>query len=132
MTKLMTGLKPVLANYAKRGEIWQVSLEPVGGHEIGKTRPALVISNDKNNEYSSTVTLIPIKASIEKVYPFEVFISGEDSGLPLNSKIKCNQIRTVDKLRLLNLVGETSTEIIKKVEEALLIHIGISKMKNNI
>ena len=128
MTKLMAGLKPGLANYPKRGEIWQVSLEPVEGHEIGKIRPALVISNDKNNEYSPTVTLIPITASIEKIYPFEVFISGEDSGLPLNSKIKCNQIRTVDKLRLLKLVGGISTEIIKKVEEALLIHIGILKM----
>ena len=128
MTKLMAGLKPGLANYPKRGEIWQVSLEPVEGHEIGKTRPALVISNDKNNEYSSTVTLIPITATIEKIYPFEVFISGEDSGLPLDSKIKCNQIRTVDKLRLLKPVGGISTEIIKKVEEALLIHIGISKI----
>ena len=128
MTKLMAGLKPGLANYPKRGEIWQVSLEPVEGHEIGKTRPVLVISNDKNNEYSPTVTLIPISASIEKIYPFEVFISGEDSGLPLDSKIKCNQIRTVDKLRLLKLVGGISIEIIKKVEEALLIHIGISKM----
>ena len=48
--------------------------------------------------------------------------------MPLDSKIKCNQIRTVDKLRLLKLVGEISTEIIKKVEEALPIHIGISKM----
>ena len=128
MARLMAGLKPGLANYPKRGEIWQVSLEPVAGHEIGKTRPAVVISNDKNNEYSSTVTLIPITASIEKIYPFEVFISGEDSGLPLDSKIKCNQIRTVDKLRLLKLVGKISTEIIKKVEEALLIHIGILKM----
>jgi mRNA interferase MazF len=128
MTRLMAGLKPGSDNYPKRGEIWQVSLDSIAGHEIGKTRPALVISNDKNNEYSSTVTLIPITASIEKIYPFEVFISAEDSGLPLDSKIKCNQIRTVDKLRLLKLVGEISTEIIKKVEEALLIHIGISKM----
>jgi len=128
MAGMMTGLKPKLDDYPKRGEIWQVSLEPVLGHEIGKTRPALVISNNKNNEYSSTVTLIPITGSIEKIYPFEVFISVEDSGLPLDSKLKCSQIRTVDKLRLLRVVGEISDEIIKKVEEALLIHVGISKM----
>ena len=48
--------------------------------------------------------------------------------MPLDSKTKCNQIRTVDKLRLLKLVGEISIEIIKKVEEALLIHIGILKI----
>jgi mRNA interferase MazF len=128
MTKLMAGLKPESGNYPKRGEIWQVSLELVIGIEIGKTRPALVISNDKNNEYSLTITLIPITSSIEKMYPFEVYISAEDSGLTSDSKIKCNQIRTVDKLRLLKLTGRISAEIIKKVEEALLIHIGISKL----
>jgi mRNA interferase MazF len=114
-------------NYPKRGEIWQVSLEPVVGHEIGKARPALIISNDKNNEYSSTVTLIPITGSIEKIYPFEVFISRLESGLPLDSKLKCNQIRTVDKSRLLKVIGEIPEEIISKVEKAVLIHLEISE-----
>jgi mRNA interferase MazF len=127
MTGIIAGLKPKTDDYPKRGEIWQVSLEPVLGHEIGKTRPALIISNDKNNQYSLTVTLIPIMGSLEKIYPFEVFISGEDSGLPLDSKLKCNQIRTVDKLRLLKVVGEIPGEILKKVEKAILIHLEISE-----
>ena len=113
---------------SKRGQIWQVSLEPVAGHEIEKTRPALVISNDKNNEYSSTVTVIPITTSIEKVYPFEVFISSKDSGLKQDSKIKCNQIRTVDKIRLLRHIGQISQRYMQKVEEALLIHFEIQKI----
>lgn len=116
-----------LEGYPRRGEVWQVNLEPVEGHEIGRTRPALVISNDKNNRYSSTVTLIPITTSIKKIYPFEVFISKKDSGLTFDSKIKCNQIRTVDKLRLLKSAGKISQEILKKVEDALLIHLGISR-----
>ena len=128
MSKLIAGLNAESINYPKRGEIWDASLEPVGGYEIGKARPALIISNDKNNEYSSTVTLIPITGSIEKIYPFEVFISKLESGLPLDSKLKCNQIRTVDKLRLSKVVGEIPDEIIKKVEKALLIHVGISIM----
>lgn len=102
-----------------------VSLEPVAGREIGKTRPALIISNDRNNEYSSTVSLIPITSSIDKVYPFEVFISKTGTGLQLDSKIKCNQIRTVDKLRLLKCAGKITSEILIKVEDALLIHVGI-------
>jgi len=128
MASLMADFKPGAVNYPRRGEIWQVSLEPVMGHEIDKKRPALVISNNKNNQYSSTVTLIPITSSIERIYPFEVFISKKDSGLPFDSKIKCNQIRTVDMLRLFKLIGEISIEIIKKVEDALLIHVGISKI----
>lgn len=124
-TLLHDNLQASSDSYPKRGQIWQVSLEPVAGHEIGKTRPALVISNDKNNEYSSTVTVIPITTSIEKVYPFEVFISSKDSGLKQDSKIKCNQIRTVDKIRLLNRVGQISQEFMKKIENALLIHLEI-------
>jgi mRNA interferase MazF len=127
MARLITGMNNKSINYPKRGEIWQVSLEPVVGHEIGKERPALIISNDKNNEYSSTVTLIPITGSVEKIYPFEVFISKLESGLPLDSKLKCNQIRTVDKSRLSKVVGEIPDEIIKKVEKAVLIHLEISE-----
>jgi len=116
-----------LKGYPKRGEIWFVSLEPVTGHEIGKTRPALVISNDRNNEFSSTVAVIPITSSMEKVYPFEVFILKTESGLKSDSKIKCNQIRTVDKLRLLKPAGALSAEKLAEVREALTIHLDISE-----
>jgi mRNA interferase MazF len=127
---LITGMNNKSIGYPKRGEIWQVSLEPVVGREIGKKRPALIISNDKNNEYSSTVTLIPVTGSIEKIYPFEVFISKMESGLPLDSKLKCNQIRTVEKSRLLKVIGEIPEEITKKVEKAVLIHLEISESVN--
>jgi len=114
-----------LKNYPKRGEIWLVSLELVAGHEIGKTRPALVISNNRNNEFSSTITLIPITSSIEKVYPFEVLILKTESGISTDSKIKCNQIRTVDKLRLLKPAGGLSSDKLAEVEKALLVHLGM-------
>src|SRR4030066_1405068 len=123
MTRLKAGLKPGSDNYPRRGEIWQVSLEPVAGHEIGKTRPALVISNNRSNEFSSTVTVIPLTSSVEKVYPFEALILKTESGLTSDSKIKCNQIRTVDKLRLLKPEGTLSPDKLKEVEKALLIHL---------
>ncbi len=113
-------------NFSKRGEIWFVSLEPVVGHEIGKTRPALVISNDRNNLFSEMVTVLPITAKIEKIYPFEVFLPGEETHLPKDSKVKCNQIRTIDKKRLINLVSTLLPEKLEKVERALLIHLDIN------
>jgi mRNA interferase MazF len=120
-------LKDYLKDYPKRGEIWLVSLESVAGHEIDKTRPALVISNDRNNEFSSTVTVIPItSSSMEKVYPFEVLILKTESGLASDSKIKCNQIRTLDKSRLLKLSGVLSLDKMVEVESALMIHLDIS------
>ena len=57
-------------DFPKRGEIWVVSLEPVIGHEIGKTRPALVISNNRNNQFADTITVLPITSKTEKIYPF--------------------------------------------------------------
>ena len=112
-------------NFPKRGEIWLVSLEPVVGREIGKTRPAIVISNDRNNQFADTVTVIPITSKTEKIYPFETFLPAQETGLPEDSKAKCNQIRTVDKRRLIKLIGEISSQKLKEVEQAVLIHLGI-------
>lgn len=111
-------------DFPKRGHIWFVSLEPVIGHEIGKRRPAVIISNDKNNLFADTVTVIPITSKTEKIYPFEVLLPKEETGLSKDSKMKCNQIRTIDKKRLVNFVGTLSTERVKEVKQALLIHLG--------
>ena len=113
-------------DFPKRGQIWFVLLDPVVGHEIGKTRPALVISNDRNNQFADTVTVLPITSKTEKIYPFEILLSKEETHLPEDSKVKCNQIRTVDKKRLVNLVGALSAERLKEIKQALLIHLGIT------
>ena len=71
-------------NLPKRSEIYLVTLNPVVGSEIGKERPALIISNDVNNEFSDSVTLIPITSKLSKIYPFEVFVkSGESAFLKI-------------------------------------------------
>jgi len=119
-------------DFPKRGEIWLVSLEPVIGHEIGKTRPALIISNDQNNEYSGTVTVLPITSKTEKTYPFETLITKEESHLPKDSKIKCNQIRTIDKMRCIKLVNMLPDEKMILVERALCIHLEIETGYNSL
>ena len=107
----------------KRGENYFVDLNPTLGSEIDKTRPCLIISNDLNNEFSSTVSIIPITSKINKVYPFEVLIK---NALKKESKLKADQIRTIDKRRLKNKIAELSQEEIKEMEKALLIHLGIN------
>jgi len=115
-------------NFPKRGEVYVVVLDPTIGSEIGKSRPALVISNDINNENSDTVTVIPITSKITKAYPFEVLINKEEAGLSEESKIKCNQIRTVDKKRLIKKIGTLTDRKMKEVERAILIHLGIERI----
>lgn len=115
------GLKKII----ERGEIYLVGLDPAVGSEINKTRPALIISNNINNRVSNTVTVIPITSNVEKIFPFEVFFYSEISGLSKDSKAKCNQIRTLDKKRLVKCLGKIPSEIMEKVENALRIHLGM-------
>ncbi|MCL4513338.1 MAG: type II toxin-antitoxin system PemK/MazF family toxin [Candidatus Eremiobacteraeota bacterium] len=115
--------------FPKRGEIWLVSLDPIIGSEIGKARPALVISNDRGNEFSETVTVLPITSQTDKVYPFEALIPPGLGNLLKPSKVKSNQIRTVDKKRLVKFIGTLEEKIMEDVDRSLLIHLGIHLKK---
>jgi mRNA interferase MazF len=108
----------------KRGFIYLAALDPVIGNEIAKTRPVAVISNDKNNEFSGTVTVLPITSrNLRKIYPFEVYLEKGSGNLPKNSKLKADQIRTLDKSRLIKMIGELGTTQIAAIEKALKIHL---------
>ena len=112
-------------NFPKRGGIYLVSLDPTIGSEIEKSRPAVVISNNINNELSDTVTIIPVTSKTTKIYPFEVLLKKGEAGLVKDSKAKCNQIRTVDKKRLFKYLGSIDSKKMKELEKAVLIHLGI-------
>ena len=110
----------------KRGFIYLAALDPVIGNEIAKTRPVVVMSNDKNNEFSGTVTVLPITSkNLRKIYPFEVHLAKGTGNLPKNSKVKADQIRTLDKSRLVKLIGELGVTKIEAIEKALNIHLGL-------
>jgi mRNA interferase MazF len=72
----------------KRGNIFLASLDPTIGNEINKTRPVIVISNDVNNKFSNTVTVIPVTSNTIKIFPFEVFLKSGIANLPKDSKGK--------------------------------------------
>ena len=108
-----------------RGEIWLVSLDPTVGSEIGIIRPAVVLSNDRNNEFSATVTVLPVTSKTEKIYPFEVLIPAGPSGLRVDSKAKADQIRTIAKARLAKRLGRLDEKSIVMIERAVSIHLGM-------
>ncbi len=112
-------------DWPKRGEIWVVNLDPAVGAEIKKTRPALIVSNDINNRYAGTVTLLLVSDQGDKIYPFEVPLPSGSSGLQKASKVKCQQVRTVDKIRLTKRIGIVSEQELRDVERAIMIHLGI-------
>ena len=112
--------------FPKYGEIYAVNFDPVIGAEIGKVRPALIVSNNLGNRYSSTVTLLPITSQpARKDYPFEVAIPRGTAGLTRDSRVKANQIRTVDRRRLMSFIGSLPLEYIPNVQKALRVHLDL-------
>ena len=111
----------------KRGEVFIVNFDPTIGSEIKNTRPALVLQNDIGNKYSSVTIVAAITShnSGEKLYPTEVFIEAAEGGLDNDSAILLNQIRTVDKQRLVQKLGSASTTTMSKVHTALEVSLGM-------
>lgn len=110
----------------KRGQVCLASLEPVVGREISKTRPVVIISNDKNNTFSGTVTILPITSqSVKKIYPFEVLLRKGEGGLPKNSKVKTDQVRTLDQVRIIKVIGSLEKGRTQEIESALKIHLDL-------
>ena len=111
----------------KRGEIYLAALDPVVGKEISKTRPVVVVSNDKNNEFSGTVTILPVTSkNISRVYPFEVFLPEGSGNLPKDSKVKADQIRTLDKTHLAKQIGKLGQKEISEINKAIRAHLWLS------
>ena len=111
----------------KKGEIYFADLDPTVGMEIKKTRPVLIVSNDENNQFHLLITVVPLTSKVSRVFPFEVFLSKEDSGLSKDSKAQCNQIRTISKQRIsaVQPSGEISQDLMFKVQEALKLHLDL-------
>ena len=108
----------------KRGEIYYANLSPAVGSEMNKRRPVLIVSNDANNRAADTVTILPITSNVTRVYPFEVLINPEDSGLPKPSKVQTQQVRTISKQRIgADTVGNLSQEVMQLVDTALKLHL---------
>lgn len=110
----------------RRGEIYLVALDPVVGREISKTRPVVVVSNDQNNKFSGTVTILLLTSkNPHSVHPFEVFLSKGSANLPKDSKIKADQIRTLDKNRVIKHIGVLDQKNLDAIDKAMKIHLAL-------
>jgi len=111
----------------RRGEIYLCSFDPTVGHEIKKTRPALIIQNDIGNRYSPLTIVAAITSSVSAVpYPVELVVEPTiANGLQSASSIRLDQIRTVDRRRLIRRLGVLDAAIMTKVDEAIKISLGL-------
>ena len=110
----------------KIGDILLVNFEPVRGSEQGGIRPSLVIQNDLGNKYSPTTIIAPITAKkFNKEFPTNIHLLKEDSKLEKDSTILFNQIRTIDKSRVIKRISTLDETIMKKVDMAIKVSLGI-------
>ena len=110
----------------ERGQICLAVLDPVVGKDFSKTRPVFIVSNDKNNEFSGTVTILPITSKkLQRIYLFEVLLPKGSGNLPKDSKVKADQIRTLDKVRLVKEIGKLDQKEMNEIEKAMKIHLGL-------
>ena len=109
----------------KRGEIYRADLDPVVGSEQGGIRPVLIIQNDTGNLHSPTVIVAAITGRKKKPHmPVHVLITAEESGLPLDSIVLTEQVRTLEKSRLTRYLGRLTDEAMARIDQALAKSIG--------
>jgi mRNA interferase MazF len=110
-----------------RGMVVEVSLDPVVGHEQGRSRPCVVVQNDVGNRYSTTTIIVPLTdaAHIRTPSPIYVFVKKGNGGTTKDSYVLCDQIRTVDQRRFRTVFGTLLPETMAIVDAALLVSLGL-------
>jgi mRNA interferase MazF len=108
-----------------RGEVWYVDLDPVRGHEQAGHRPALIVSVDQLNRGSSELVIVAPITSKAKGVSSHVPIAAPEAGLTMASFVKCEDVRSVSKLRLGRRLGTVEKVTLAKVEYVLRILLGL-------
>jgi mRNA interferase MazF len=108
-----------------RGEVWDLSFDPVVGHEQAGARPALILSVDLFNEGpAELVVAVPITRTQRKVR-WHVPVQPPEGGLTAESFIQCENVRSVSKQRIKRLRGHISEGTLLEVEDRLRILLGL-------
>ncbi len=111
----------------KRGELYYADLSPVVGSEQGGVRPVLVVQNDTGNKYSPTVIAAAVTSRINKAkLPTHIELP-QAYGLQKDSVILLEQIRTIDKKRLMSRIGQLPPATMSRVNKAILISLGFDE-----
>ncbi len=112
----------------RRGDIFFADLSPVVGSEQGGIRPVVVLQNDVGNKYSPTVIVAAITSQIGKAkIPTHIELPADEYGLPKDSVVLLEQIRTIDKRRLKSLISSLDKFKMKEINRAILISLGFGQ-----
>jgi mRNA interferase MazF len=114
----------------QRGEVRLVDFEPSRGAESNKIRPALIVSNDGANTTADrlgrgVVTVLPLTSNTARVFPFQVLVAADETGLPRDSKVQAEQVRSVAVERIGRRIGVLPPGLMSQVDAALRLHLAL-------
>jgi mRNA interferase MazF len=113
----------------RRGEVYLVSFDPTVGSEIQRTRPALILQNDIANRHSPITIVAAMTSQFEEpLYPTEVLITPPEGGLTTPSVVLLNQIRSIDRQRLVRRLGRVTAGTLERVNRALQLSLGLIEL----
>ena len=111
-----------------RGEIRLVDLDPVGGSEANKRRPAVIVSNDRANSMAArldrgVVTVVPVTSNTDWIFPFQTLLPAQETGLRQDSKAHAEQVRSIAVERLGAVLGRAPADVMARLDDALRLHL---------
>ncbi len=115
-------------NPITRGDVIEVNLDPTVGTEIKKTRRCVVVQNNTGNRHSQRTIIVPASADerpLAKHFPVWVSVKANEGGFTKDAVIMCDQIRAVDKQRIVRTCGRLSPVVMDRVDAALRISLGL-------
>lgn len=113
-----------MRGYPHRGDVHWVSLDPVRGTEIGKTRPAVVISNDACNRFGTRVVVVPVTSNVESLYPGEAIVAVQGK----QTRVLGDQIRSLDRSRVRGRLARLTVDELRDVEAAVRVTLGFDSV----
>lgn len=113
-----------------RGEIRLVEFGQALSGESAHQRPAVIVSNDGANSTAArlgrgVVTVAPMTSNVSRIYPFQVLVPANESGLELDSKVQAEQVRSVSVERVRRILGSVPAPLMLRVDEALRLHLSL-------
>ena len=112
---------------ALRGEVWVVDLDPTRGHEQARTRPCIVVSDDRFNRSASGLVVVVPLTSVGRGIPWHVRVTVEDGGVREESFAMADQVRAVSRDRLVGEAwGRVSPAVMAAIEERLRLLLGLA------
>ena len=114
----------------RRGDICVIDLDPVRGAEANNSRPAVIVSNDGANSTATrlgrgVLTVVPVTSNVDRVYPFQVLLPAESTGLSVDSKAQAEQVRSIDVVRMQRRLGSVPAVLMHELDEALRLHLAL-------